>query len=97
MEHCDITVLNKFQAIPQIDSSISYNEHLLRCENEAMVEFIRRNGMWDTYKTFLNNALNASTHYQNSYVFECIDIARDCAKERELGKFPRKYDKSGDY
>lgn len=97
MEYCDITVLNKFQAIPQIDSSNSYNEHLLRCENEAMVEFIRRNGMWDTYKTFLNNALDTSAHYQNEHAFECIDIARDCARGRELGKFPRKYDKPEDY
>ena len=94
MEPCDITLLNKLQAIPQLDGdhvdgsnmhALCRNEHLLRCENEAMAEFIRRNNMWNAYQEFLKNTLDASTAYQGHYVLECIENAQDCARERSQG------------
>lgn len=95
MEPCDITLLNKFQAIPQLDEkdlkghnlhAILHNEHTLRCESEAMAEFIRRNGMWDAYVKFLKDMQWPATRYP-SEVFDCLQYADSCARDRSEGRY----------
>ena len=94
MEPCDITLLNKLQAIPQLNEEqligynrhvIHHNEHALRCESETMAEFIRRNGMWNAYLKFLKDMQYPATRYPPE-VFNCLQYADDCARERSQGR-----------
>lgn len=92
MEPCDIQLVDKFKTVHDSiwnDRLLSYNEELLRCENEAMAEFIRRNGMWNAYQAFLKNAKKIAGNYEpwaDSYkASACISAADYCAKERSCG------------